>query len=158
MDYMEINISFDGDFKNCPDDGWFQAIAEKTLAAEKTDDNAEMSLLITGQERIQQLNKAYRNQDKPTDVLSFALLADAAETAFSAPPDGLKHLGEVIISYPQAEMQAQEHNHPVRKELALLVIHGVLHLLGYDHMEDAEADIMETKQNKILRSLKEALE
>ena len=70
----------------------------------------------------------------------------------------MKHLGEVIISYPQAVIQAQERNHSIKRELAILVIHGVLHLLGYDHMEDEEADKIESRQNEILDSLKEALD
>jgi len=158
---MEINVSCDGKLEGCPEDGWFQSIAARTLAAEGMGENAEMGLLITGQQRIQQLNKAYRNKDKPTDVLSFAFLADSPtedESSFSAPPDGLKHLGEVIISYPQAVIQAQERNHSVKRELAVLVIHGVLHLLNYDHMENDEADRMESRQNEILESLKEALD
>ncbi|MFC1866474.1 rRNA maturation RNase YbeY, partial [Chloroflexota bacterium] len=78
--------------------------------------------------------------------------------SFSTPPDGLKHLGEVIISYPQAIIQAQEHNHSIKRELAILVIHGVLHLLDYDHMQDDEAYKMESRQNKILDSLKGGLD
>jgi len=161
MDYMEINVTLDGNFESCPDISWFQEITKRTLAAEGVGSNAEMGLLITGQRRMQQLNKAYRSKDKPTDVLSFAFLADSSngkDPSFSTPPDSLKHLGEVIISYPQAVIQAQEEDHSIKRELALLVVHGVLHLLGYDHVEDKEADIMEARQDEILNCLKEALD
>ena len=117
-----------------------------------------MSLLITGQDRIRQLNKDYRKIDKPTDVLSFAMQdelpsEDGEDFAFIIPSYGTKQLGEVIISYPQAVIQAEEHRHSVKKEVAVLTIHGVLHLLGYDHMKDDEADIMEAREQAILESL-----
>ena len=160
MDCMEINVTCDSVFEDCPSEEWLCKIALKTLSAEGVYDNAEMGLLITGQERIQQLNKTYRSKDKPTDVLSFAFLAGSGEDkgySFSAPPDGLRHLGEVIISYPQAVIQAQEQGHSINKELALLVVHGVLHLLGYDHIDDNEAKEMENRQQEILDFLKESL-
>ena len=91
-------------------------------------------------------------------MLSFAMQdelqpEDGEEFSFIAPPDGIKHLGEVIISYPQAEIQAVEHDHSVEKEAAVLAIHGVLHLLGYDHIEDKEAEEMEAREKIILESL-----
>jgi probable rRNA maturation factor len=78
---------------------------------------------------------------------------DGEDFAFIIPSYGTKQLGEVIISYPQAVIQAEEHRHSVKKEVAVLTIHGVLHLLGYDHMKDDEADIMEAREQAILESL-----
>jgi probable rRNA maturation factor len=155
---MEIDILFDEGFENCLDENWLRKIVEAALKAESAGDNAEMSLLITGQEKIHQLNKEYRGKDKPTDVLSFAMQdelqsEDREGFSFIAPPDGINHLGEIIISYPQAEIQAEEHEHSVQKEAAVLVIHGVLHLLGYDHIEDEEAEEMEAREKIILGSL-----
>jgi probable rRNA maturation factor len=69
---------------------------------------------------------------------------------FVAAPDGVSHLGEVIISYPQAVIQAEEHHHPVKKELAILIIHGVLHLLGYDHAEPDQEHRMRAGEAEIL--------
>jgi probable rRNA maturation factor len=158
MDYMEINVICDGEFENCPPEGWFQSIAEKALAAECIGNDTEMGLLITGQQRMCRLNKAYRNKDKPTDVLAFSFLTESGEGSFfSIPPNGLKHLGEVIVNHPQAVIQAQEEGHSIKWELALLVIHGVLHLLGYDHIEDEEAKEMESRQNELLDSLEKVL-
>ncbi len=156
MDCMEIDVTIDGNFEGCPDEGWFRDIALKTLATENIGEEAEMSLFITGQERIKQLNKIYRKKDRATDVLSFPFLAEGGEgSSFSSPPDGLKHLGEVIISYPQAALQAQEQGHSLNEELSLLVVHGVLHLLGYDHIEGIEAEDMQNRQNEILDRLEE---
>ena len=158
---MEINISCDNGFEGCPEDDWLREIAQRALVAGGSGDDIEMGFFITGQQRIRELNEAYRGKDSPTDVLSFALLADDStndKLSFSTPPDGLKHLGEVIISYPQAVIQAQEHNHSIKRELAILIIHGVLHLLDYDHMKDDETHKMESRQNEILDSLKGVLD
>ncbi len=158
MSTMEIDILFDEGFENCLDEDRLRKIIEAALKAENAGDNVEMSLLITGQEKIHQLNKEYRGKDKPTDVLSFAMQdelqsGDGEGFSFIAPPDGIKHLGEVIISYPQAVIQAEEHNHSVEKEVAILIIHGVLHLLGYDHIEDEEAEEMEAREKIIIESV-----
>ncbi len=158
MSTMEIDILFDEGFEDCLDNKWLRGIIEAALTAESAVDNIEMSLLITGQERIHQLNKEYRGKDKPTDVLSFAMQdelpsEDGEDLSIIMPPDGIKQLGEVIISFPQAVIQAQEHNHSIKKEVAILTIHGVLHLLGYDHIEDDEADIMEAREKTILESV-----
>jgi probable rRNA maturation factor len=155
---MEIDTLFDEGFEDCLDEDLLRKIIEAALKAENAGDSVEMSLLITGQEKIHKLNKEYRGKDKPTDVLSFAMQdelqsADGEEFSFIAPPDGIEHLGEIIVSYPQAVIQAEEHEHSVEKEAAILVIHGVLHLLGYDHIEDEEAEEMEAREKIILESL-----
>ncbi len=131
---------------------WLRGIAVQVLAGENTGANAELSLVVTGQDRMRQLNRDYRGRDEPTDVLAFAAMEEtgAELPLFVSPPDGVWHLGEVVVSYPQAVMQAAEHRHPVEREVAILVIHGVLHLLGYEHdvperelkMKDREAEIL----------------
>jgi probable rRNA maturation factor len=118
----------------------------------------ELGLVITGQTRIQELNLVHLGIDAPTDVLAFPMTPDEDSDMpdFITPPDGAVHLGEVIISFPQAFMQAEEHRHSVKKEVALLIIHGVLHLLGYDHdapeperrMREREAKILELIEGK----------
>ena len=150
---MEINISFDEGLEGCLDAGWLKAIAENILTAQKISNNIEIGLLITSQQKIQQLNKAYRGKDMLTDVLAFTMFSESgniAEADFTPPPDGVKHLGEVIISYPQAIIQAGEHHHSIKREVAILTIHGILHLLGYNHIKDKEAKEMETEEAKIL--------
>jgi len=135
---------------------WLERMIVNTLIAEDAPSNTEMSLVITSQERIHQLNLAYRNKDKPTDVLSFYMRGPdpiaGVMPDFISPPDGILHMGEVLVSYEQAVNQAAEHDHPVKRELAILIIHGVLHLLGYDHEKSAEMRIkMETREQEILK-------
>jgi probable rRNA maturation factor len=89
--------------------------------------------------------------DEPTDVLAFYMLPQKeADFSFALPPDGVTRLGEVIISYPQAVKQAKEQGHSTERELALLIIHGILHLLGYDHEEPGEEAKMREKEKELL--------
>ena len=157
---MEINVLFDEGFDACLDTGWLEGIAMVALAAQGIGDDVEMGLMIASQQRVQELNRTYRGQDKPTDVLAFALLPETGaepDLSFTAPPDGVKHLGEVIISYPQAVRQAEERQHSLKREVAILVIHGVLHLLGYDHIESDEAALMSGREAEILRIVEAGL-
>ena len=155
---MEINVLIDESFEGCPEAGWLQGIAEQVLIAEDTGLDAEVGLVITTQEKVQQLNRGYRGKDKPTDVLAFYMMSAAEETGaespdFIVPPDGMHHLGEVIVSYPQAVIQAKEHRHSVKRELAILIIHGVLHLLGYDHQKLELKRQMNAREKKILSQI-----
>jgi probable rRNA maturation factor len=150
---MEINIVVEKGFGKQVKRDWLRRVAEKVLTAESTDSAAEVGLMITGQERVHELNRQYLGEDRPTDVLAFPMQPapdTATHSPFIAPPDGIKHLGEVIISYTQAVIQAAEHQHPVKKEIALLIIHGILHLLGYDHdVPEAERQ-MRAREAEIL--------
>ncbi len=155
---MEINLTIEGELSGCPDAGWFQHIAEQVLEAQGAGSNAELGILITDQERVQELNRNYRGEDHPTDVLAFYMTVSGEESGgeserFVVAPDGIMHLGEVVISYPQAAIQAQEHRHSVHKELAVLTVHGVLHLLGYDHGKVAQKREMTAKERTILNNI-----
>jgi probable rRNA maturation factor len=120
--------------------------AEKTLALEKSE-NCEVSILLTDDSEIRELNLLYRQVDAPTDVLAFAMREGEDGDANS------DILGDVVISIPTADRQAKEYSHSLEAELSLLVAHGVLHLLGYDHAEKNEAKIMQEKQKEIVYSL-----
>jgi len=110
-----------------------------------------VSLVFTDSEMVKQLNRNYRGVDEPTDVLAFYMLPqDEAGSSFALPPDGVTRLGEVIISYPQAVTQAREQGHSHERELALLIIHGILHLLGYDHEEPEEESKMRERERELL--------
>jgi len=146
---MEINVLVEEGFEGCPEANWLQSVAEQVLTAQGADSDVELGLVITSRERVRQLNKSYRGKDEPTDVLAFYMTSAAGEI-FVAPPDGVHHLGEVIISYPQAVIQAKEHQHSIKKELAILIIHGVLHLLGYDHEEPKQERQMRGRETEIL--------
>jgi len=152
---MEINVLIEGNFEGCPEMSWLQSLAEQVLAAQGADFNIELGLVITSQEKVRELNRDYRGKDAPTDVLAFYMTSGAVETgadspSFIVPPDGVLHLGEVIVSYPQAVTQAQEHRHSIRKELAILIVHGVLHLLGYDHEKPGQKREMRAREKEIL--------
>jgi probable rRNA maturation factor len=118
---------------------------------------AAMSIVITDDETVRALNREFRGYDEPTDVLSFGLSermkpAAEGEEFFPFPnvPDEPLHLGEVVISHPTAERQAIEHSRPVIDELCHLLIHGALHLLGYDHAEPVEEASMRAREQELL--------
>ena len=158
---MEINILFDEGLEGCLDAAWVEGIVKQALITQGIRGDVEMGLVIASQQRVQELNKTYRGKDKPTDVLSFAMLPEPAagqEAIFATPPDGITHLGEVIISYPQAVKQAEEHRHSIKREAAILIIHGVLHLLGYDHIEPEPASRMAAREAAILEIVEGGLD
>ncbi len=154
---MEINVIIDESFTDCPGPDWFQTVIARVLSAQDTGPDVELGLGITTPDRLRALNRRARRIDRPTDVPACVLPAggrpEAESTQFVTPPDDVQHLGEVIISYPQAARQAQEQPHPVEKELAILVVHGVLHLLGYDHAEPAPERLMKAREAEILGTL-----
>jgi len=147
---MEINVLIDKGFDGCPAPRWLENIARQVLEAQGAGAEAEMGLLIATQERVKELNRDYLGEDVPTDVLAFSAREEGDGLPFIHPPDGLLHLGEVIIAYPQAVIQAEEHGHPVKKELAVLLIHGVLHLLGYDHGQPDSERRMRAREAELL--------
>ena len=152
---MEINVLIDEGLEEYLEVNWLQSVAEQVLAAQGTGSDAELGLVIASQERVQQLNRSYLGKDEPTDVLAFSMLP-AKETPgadsppFVTPPDGVLHLGEVIISYHQAVTQAKAHNHSIKREIAILIIHGVLHLLGYEHDRPEREQLMSAREKEIL--------
>jgi len=155
---MEINVLIDEELEVCIDVSWLKKVAEQVLVAQGVSSNAELGLFIAGEERVRQLNRNYRGKDAPTDVLAFAMLPEQSAQGmtgtdfppFVIPPDGVLHLGEVIISYPQAVTQAEEHQHSVKREIAILLIHGVLHLLGFEHNKPALKRKMTAREAEIL--------
>ena len=147
---MEINVLIDEDLEGYLEVSWLQRVAEQVLAAQDTGSSVELGLVITSQERVQQLNRSYLGRDEPTDVLAFSMLPEADRYPFVTPPDGVLHLGEVIISYPQAVTQAEEHQHSIKREIAILIIHGVLHLLGYEHDKPELESEMQAREGEIL--------
>jgi probable rRNA maturation factor len=109
-------------------------------------DSPSFSVLISDNEHIQEMNQRYRGINKPTDVLAF-------REEFNDPDLESRYLGDMVISYEQALNQAQMRGHPVDEELQLLVVHGTLHLLGYDHETTSDKEVMWSMQNEILSSL-----
>ena len=144
--------------KNKIDQKYLNRIASKTLKIAKFRKPTEISLVITGEKRIRSLNKKYRKIDKITDVLSFGNEEPENKFAeFINPPDKIIYLGEIFICYSQAVKQARQKKHSVKKEMAILLIHGILHLLGYDHQGDYEDSEMKILEEKILENYSTAL-
>jgi probable rRNA maturation factor len=153
---MEINILIDKEYKNKVKSAWLKNVAREVQKAENVSEKSEMGLKITGDEEIHKLNLQYLDEARPTDVLSFPMneQLDAAPV-FVKVPDGKLHLGDIVISYPTALKQAEEHNHPVNREIAILLIHGILHLLGYDHDILKRKSVMRNRETAILKIIEE---
>jgi len=117
------------------------------LRAESCGDDIEVSILLTDDEHIKELNRDYRGIDEPTDVLAFAQME--GEPIGCEMNDGL--LGDVVISVETAQRQAEEHGHSLDEEIDVLLAHGLLHLLGYDHENSEDAKVMFAKQEEILK-------
>jgi probable rRNA maturation factor len=126
------------------------SVATEALRREAVEGEIALSVVITGDEAVRELNRQFRDVDVPTDVLAFGT---GEEGDFVVAPGEPAYLGDVIISYPRAVTQAEEYGHSINRELALLTVHGVLHLLGYDHTDEAERMEMWARQNEILESL-----
>lgn len=127
------------------------ALTLKTVKGPFFEKKAEVSVVLTGDAEVKRLNKAYRHKDRTTDVLSFPLLEGKkliSGTAKAIP------LGDVVISVPQTRRQAAEQGKDFAGELALLLVHGILHLLGYDHATKAQEKRMFGLQERILRKFK----
>ena len=120
--------------------------AKTALRQQSAPINAELTIIITDDEQLQSLNLQFRDLDAPTDVLSFP--ADFMDPESDAP-----YLGDILISFPRAEQQAAAMGHTTSAELQLLTVHGILHLLGYDHAEAEEKAEMWAAQKEILRQL-----
>ncbi len=147
----QIDIYAEDRFRTLLDENWVRKIVRQVLKVEGVPSPYEVSLVFTDSQTVQQLNRDYRGVDEPTDVLAFYMLPQkGSESSFAVPPDGVTRLGEVIISYPQAVAQAKEQGHSPERELALLIIHGILHLLGCDHEEPEEERNMRERERELL--------
>lgn len=113
----------------------------------------EISVLVTGDSEIQRLNREYRGIDRPTDILSFSQVADDEGNVVALPVDTMQPLGDIVVSCDYAARQAVELGHSLNMELAWLVIHGTLQLVGYTHDTDADAEHMEALERTALHRL-----
>ncbi|MCI6093632.1 MAG: rRNA maturation RNase YbeY [Eubacteriales bacterium] len=141
------NISFVG----IEEDEGVRSAVELAANAALKHENAEsrfLSVVLTTDENIHEYNREYRSVDRPTDVLSFP--ADEGDDLL-APPDGF--LGDIMISIPRAREQAKALGHSTEREILFLTVHGVLHLLGYDHMRPEDEQIMLPVQRSIVEGI-----
>ncbi|MDH5358850.1 MAG: rRNA maturation RNase YbeY [Gammaproteobacteria bacterium] len=137
---VDVQIAYDG---QCPKIEQFQQWAEAAL--QSVTEDCELSIRVVHERESAELNSTYRDKTGPTNVLSFP---------FDSPvPMDPRLLGDLIICGPAVEKEAQEQQKVINHHWAHLVVHGCLHLLGYDHIEDDEAEVMEALEVKILQSL-----
>ena len=140
-----------------------ELVAQKVLDTENCPYEVQINVLLTDNEGIHKFNKEFRDIDRETDVLSFPnldfekegefLIAEENEADYFDPDTGELILGDIIISVDKVEEQAECYGHSLKREFAFLVAHSMLHLCGYDHMEEEEAKRMEQKQEEVLQSL-----
>jgi probable rRNA maturation factor len=143
-----IQVQIEEPFETSVSPDQLRAAAEATVETEGRH-SGEMTVVVTGDEAVRTLNRTYLGIDASTDVLSFG----GEPPDFVAPPSAGVYLGDIVISYPQAKNQASAAGHPVESEMVLLVVHGVLHLLGYDHVRPEDKALMWERQGAILSRL-----
>ncbi len=141
------------------------ALAEKSveaaLKAEGITNQIEVSLTVVDNDEIQTINHEQRGKDVPTDVLSFPMieydLYDSVESAIAAEPmnpdNGLIYLGDIVISWDKVLEQKEAYGHGINREFSFLIVHSMLHLLGYDHMNDDDEKVMTQRQKVIMSDL-----
>jgi probable rRNA maturation factor len=132
---------------------WWQQLGEEDFILVPKPEEAELTLRFTDNAEIQQLNQAYRKKDEPTDVLSFAVLEDELflENMYPTSPEP-QYLGDIVIAVPYAQEQSQKKGHSLDEELIWLSLHGLLHLLGWDHQEDSSFAAMILRQHQLLEA------
>lgn len=130
----------------------FLADVCRTLLTQEGCAQGEVSLVLVNDAEIHELNRTFRGVDRPTDVLSFPLLEADLDEPSSPDVAGL-HLGDVVISWDRAVAQAEEYAHPLRRELAFLTVHGLLHLLGHDHDAPESETRMRAREEECLTRL-----
>lgn len=150
----EVRAGFAFDYEKTAKDA-----IQYTLASEKFPFEAEVNLLLTDDEGIRRLNREYRQIDSPTDVLSFPMISYGTPGDFSHleadadnfnPDTGEVVLGDIILNIQRVKQQAENFGHSELREYAFLIVHSMLHLLGYDHMPEGEAAVMEGRQRAVL--------
>ncbi len=141
-----IDISIHENFSEFINPELLQSTATTALQIAQFEGPTELTIAIEEDEQLRSLNLQFLGIDAPTDVLSFP--ADELD-----PDTGNTYLGDIIISYPRAKLQADQAGHPVEAEIRLLVIHGVLHLLGYDHATPEEKAEMWAIQNQLIQAM-----
>lgn len=158
-----VNIQVFEEFQDLDLESWLRYVASCTLSIERESQPESLSVVIADGDTVRELNRVHRGLDEHTDVLAFSFehegeyygddrpsQFDSTNDPFILPPETSETLGEVIISYPQAERQANESKRTIRQELAALLAHGILHLLGYDHMEPEDEKRMKAREGDVL--------
>ena len=148
---LDITIEVDPPFAGEIDSAFLVRVARQVLVRENMRGPVELGVWITNEDELQTLNRTYRGVDTTTDVLSFE--AGNFDAAFVHAPEAVAHLGDIAISFPHVVRQAQEFGHSQARELAYLLTHGILHLLGYDHEDPVDARTMREHEEATLGDL-----
>lgn len=136
---------------------WLKNAVNAVLSAEKIAEPVSVGLLITDDRQIHYMNRRYRGIDRPTDVLSFALTekaTDAVDIDFPPEQDGINNLGEIVISLPRVIDQANKYKVNIEDEMVFVIVHGMLHLLGYNHEDELDTRRMRLREKKIMSAIK----
>ena len=162
---MTWEISYEADtLLSIPYEAIIRRVAEAALDQEGCPYEAEVSVTLTSGEEVRRLNREFRGRDKTTDVLSFPMAeyerpadfgfleSDGASDCFN-PETGELLLGDIVLSVEKIREQAEEYGHSLKRELAFLTAHSMLHLMGYDHVEDEERHLMEERQRLLMKAL-----
>ncbi len=143
---MMINIQIEPPYEDVMKEDWILRVSRAALEHAQGENEVETTIVLTGDETLKSLNAQHLGMDAPTDVLSFP--ADEFD-----PDQQMPYIGDVIISVPRAKEQAEAAGHPLENEISLLIVHGILHLLGYDHDSEERKALMWKKQAEILSNL-----
>ena len=147
-----VTVDVDEPFVAEVEDAVLETLVAHVLAGQQVPPPAEVSIWITDEDELQTLNRTYRNTDASTDVLSFGD-DEHDDMPFVTAPDQPRYLGDLAISFPHVIRQAEEYGHSRQRELSYLVTHGLLHLLGYDHEQPADAQRMREREEALLGAL-----
>lgn len=146
-----MELDFDSQVKGFDDyEEVYLTLLEKTFKHLKLKCDPIVSVTFVDNDFIHKMNREYRNVDRPTDVISFAFLDDEKDKEKILRGKGSVCLGDIYISVDKAKEQAKEYGHPLERELSFLFVHGLLHLLGYDHMNKEDEEVMFKLQDEIL--------
>ena len=169
MTDFRIDVQIFDEFENVVSEGHVLEAVSAAMESESCDLHTHVSVVIADDEVIRELNLLHRGLDENTDVLSFSFthegeyygkekrISHEADIDFVLPPteNDDASLGEIIISYPQTRRQAERDGHPVDRELTVLLVHGVLHLLGYDHEEPDDEAVMKAATARAMQQLRQ---
>ena len=166
---FDVSVQTMEEGHDLPSEGWVEDVVVLALKAAEAPDGSGVSVVFAGDDVVRDLNGEHRGLDETTDVLAFSFAHEGEYygepddrtpveempgleemPGFALPPGHSEPLGEVIVSYPQAARQAADSGRTVQGELAALLVHGVLHLLGYDHMEPDDETVMKALETRVL--------
>ena len=167
MCVTDVNVQILGKFDHCVSYLWIREVACCSLSAAcGGDDGGGLSIVIADDDLVRDLNNQYRGLNENTDVLAFSFAhsgkyygegpiqhGSVGLVDFVLPPGRKDSLGEVVISYPQAKRQSDKSDHGVKEELAILIVHGILHLIGHDHEDLEETTVMKRLEAQILSQI-----